>query len=270
MSATGQQPDWNKIAEKFDMWLPQLAPVTDELLFVLRATSEHKILDVASGTGEPALTLAKLLGADAEIIGTDAAEGMVKVARSKAAEKNLANLHFEVMPAEKLDFADNSFDRVLCRFGVMLFEDPLQGLREMQRVLRPEGRFAISVWSTPELMPIMHWSYQVFKSRLDEDQLPALTRITSMSGPGVLEDHLHKAGFSDFDIETKTLNYKFDSFHAFWDTVEASDILKQQFDAISDNERAKIRDEVSELAQAFVQDGRLVVPHEYLLAYGIK
>jgi ubiquinone/menaquinone biosynthesis C-methylase UbiE len=270
MSNTNQQPDWNKIAEKFDMWLPQLAPVTDELLFVLRAATEHKILDVACGTGEPALTLAKLLGPETEIIGTDAAEGMVKVARGKAADKGLANLHFEVMPAEQLDFADNSFDRVLCRFGVMLFADPLHGLREMQRVLRPEGRFAIAVWSTPELMPVMHWSYQVFASRMDEENLPALTKITSMSGPGVLEDHLQQADFSDFDIETKTLNYKFNSFDAFWDTVEASDILKQQFDAIDANEKAKVRDEIHGFASEFVKDGKLVVPHEYLLAYGIK
>ena len=270
MSTANQQPDWDKIAEKFDMWLPHIAPVTDELLFALRATPEHRILDVACGTGEPALTLARLLGSEAKIIGADSAEGMIRVARKKAAEKGLANLHFEVMPAEKLDFADNSFDRVLCRFGVMLFEDPLQGLREMQRVLRPDGRFALAVWSTPELMPIMHWSYRVFASRLKEENLPALGKITSMSGPGVLEDHLHQAGFSDFDIETRTLNYKFNSFDEFWDTIEASDILKQQFDAIDDNEKAKVRDEISDFAAEFVKEGKLVVPHEYLLAYGIK
>lgn len=270
MSTPNQQPDWDKIAEKFDLWLPQLAPVIDELLFVLRAAPGQKILDVASGTGEPALTLARQLGPETQIVGTDAAEGMVRVANQKARGKDLQNLRFEVMSAEKLDFSDNSFDRVLCRFGVMLFADPLQGLKEMQRVLRPDGRFAIAVWNTPELMPIMHWSYQVFKPRLEEDQLPALTKITSMSGPGVLEDNLHKAGFSDFDIETRTLDYRFDSFDAFWDTVEASDILKQQFDAIADSEKASIRDEVSGFASEFVQDGKLVVPHEYLLAYGVK
>lgn len=268
--AQTQQPDWDKIAEKFDMWLPQIAPVGQAMIEVLDAAPGQRILDMASGTGEPALTLAQQLGDQAEIIGTDAAEGMVRVSQGKVDALGLKHLSFRTMPAEKLDFEDNSFDRVLCRFGVMLFEDSLKGAQEMCRVLKPGGKFAIAVWHTPETMPTMHWSYQVFKPRLSEENLPALAKVTSLGGPGVLEDLLYKAGFTDFTIETKTLYYQFDSFDAYWGQMEASDILKQQFDALPKEEHAKIRDEVAQFASEFIKDGSLSVPHEYLLAWGSK
>ncbi|MBK8164322.1 MAG: class I SAM-dependent methyltransferase [Gammaproteobacteria bacterium] len=59
----------------------------------------------------------------------------------------LTNVSFRTMPAEHLDFADASFDKALCRFGVMLFEDPLKGCREIHRVLKPGGAFAFAVWA---------------------------------------------------------------------------------------------------------------------------
>ena len=132
-NSQSNQPDWDKIAEKFDLWLPQIKPVGDTLLAALEAKKGDHIIDLASGTGEPALTLAQQLN-DVDIIGVDAAEGMVQVARSKVQKLGLSNIQFQCMPAESLTFADNTFDKALCRFGVMLFEDPLQGLREIRRV----------------------------------------------------------------------------------------------------------------------------------------
>jgi len=270
MSASENQPDWGKMAEKFDMWLPQIAPVGEALIKQLQAKPGDKILDLASGTGEPALTLARQMAGEIDVIGVDAAEGMVRVANNKIKDLGLGNIRFETMPAEQLGFEDNSFDRVLCRFGVMLFQDSLQGLKEMYRVLKPGGHFALAVWSTPETMPTMHWSYQVMAPRLPEELHPPVAKVTSLGGPGVLEDLLYKAGFSNFEIETRTFKYEFASFDEYWDKVEASDILKMQYDALPDEARSEIRDEVGRMARDFVVDGRLVVPHDYQLAWGDK
>ncbi|MEK7223608.1 MAG: class I SAM-dependent methyltransferase [Pseudomonadota bacterium] len=270
MSTKNNQPDWDKIAEKFDVWLPHIAPVGEELLAALEAKPGDRIIDLASGTGEPALTLARRLKGHASILGIDAADGMVRVAQDKVIKERLPGISFQCMPAEQLAFNDNSFDRALCRFGVMLFTDPLQGLKEMRRVLKPGGRFALAVWSTPETMPTLHWSYQVFKERLPEDQHPPLAKVTSLGAPGLLEDLLNTAGFSSFSVVRKTFDYQFKSFDDYWDTVEASDILKQQYDALPQNERNKIRDEVGRFARDFVHDGRLSIPHEYLVAAGGK
>jgi ubiquinone/menaquinone biosynthesis C-methylase UbiE len=269
MSAADNQPDWGKMAEKFDMWLPQIKPVGDALIERLQAQSGDKILDLASGTGEPALTLARQME-DITILGVDAAEGMIRVANQKVESEGLKNISFDTMPAESLTFDDNSFDRILCRFGVMLFEDSLQGLKEMYRVLKPGGRFSLAVWSTPETMPTMHWSYKVMAPRLPEELHPPVAKVTSLGGPGVLEDLLYQAGFNNFEIETKTFEYEFASFDEYWDKVEASDILKMQYDALPDEARSEIRDEVGRMARDFVVDGRLVVPHDYHLAWGDK
>ncbi|MDH5487910.1 MAG: class I SAM-dependent methyltransferase [Gammaproteobacteria bacterium] len=270
MSAKNNQPDWNMIAEKFDMWLPHIAPVGEVLLAALEAKPGERILDLASGTGEPALTLARRLKGHATIIGIDAADGMVQVAQAKVMKEKLQGISFHCMPAEQLAYHDNSFDRILCRFGVMLFNDPLQGMREMRRALKPGGRFAIAVWSTPEAMPVMHWAYETFKTRLPEDLHPPLAKVTSLGAPGLLQDLLNEAGFAGFSVERRAFDYQFGSFEELWDTVEASDILKQQYDALPQNERGKIRDEVGRFARDFIHDGQLRIPHEYLVAAGNK
>ena len=270
MSTQDNQPDWHQIAEKFDIWLPQLAPVGEALLAALAAQPGDRILDLASGTGEPALTLARRLSNQVNIFGVDAAEGMVQVARTKATKLGLTHITFQTMPAEQLSFEDNIFDRALCRFGVMLFQDPLKGLTEMRRVLKPGGRFALAVWNTPETMPTLHWAYKVFAPRLPPDKHPPLAKITSLGGPGVLENLIRRAGFTDVALETRVLHYQFASFKDYWDTVEASDILKMQFDALRADERRLIRNEVGQLAQVFVSAEGLRIPHEYLLASGTK
>jgi len=270
MGAEENQPDWDQIAEKFDHWLPQLAPVGEALISALQAQAGTTILDVASGTGEPALSLARQLGDQASITGIDAAPGMVHIAQAKAERECLNNIRFQAMPAEQMDFADRSFDRVLCRFGVMLFHDPLQGLKEMHRVLKDGGRFAIAVWSTAETMPTLCWTYEVFKGRIAEDLYPPLPKVTSLGPPGIVESLMSAAGFANFRVEKKTLHYQFASFDDYWDTVEASDILKMQYDALPADQRDSIRDEVARFARDFVQDGRLIIPHEYLLVSGDK
>ncbi|MEE8387007.1 MAG: class I SAM-dependent methyltransferase [Acidiferrobacterales bacterium] len=270
MSAKENQPDWDKIGEKFDMWLPQLQAAGNALIERLGARTGNRVIDIASGTGEPGLSLARNTGGDIEIVGVDAAEGMVIIANRKVAEEGLKGVSFSVMPAESLQFDNESFDRALCRFGIMLYEDPLAGTREMYRVLKPGGRFAVAVWSAPETMLTLHWTYQVMAPRLPEEVHPPLAKVTSLGGPGVLEDLFFKAGFSDFVVEAQVLNYQFESFDEYWDLVVASDILKMQFDALPDNEHDIVRNEVGQLARDFIVDGKFVAPHEYLIAYGTR
>jgi len=270
MNAKNNQPDWHKIAEKFDMWLPYIKPVGDELLSALDAKVGDKILDVASGTGEPALTLAQQMGDDVEIIGVDAAQGMIDVAQEKVNKLGLKNISFTAMPAEKLDYETEQFDKVLCRFGVMLFEDPAAGVKEMCRVLKTGGNFALAVWAEAESMPTMHWSYLALKDKVPEELHPPVAKITSMGSPGVIESLLSDAGFNNVNVTRKTFYYQFNTFDDYWDIVEASDIMKMQFDALEDAERVVVRDEVAAFAQQHRSNNGFYIPHDYLLVVGAK
>jgi ubiquinone/menaquinone biosynthesis C-methylase UbiE len=269
MSAKNNQPDWDKIAEKFDIFLPQLAPVGEALLEVLAVRPGDKVLDIASGTGEPALTLARRQP-HAQITGIDAAEGMVRVAQRKVTMGRLQNVAFRAIPAERLAFADAEFDKVLCRFGVMLFEDPLQACREMHRVLKPGGGFALAVWSTPETMTTLNWAVQAFKDRVPDEHQPPMAKVTSLGRPGVLDEMLSRAGFAEFRVAPRRFDYQYASFEEYWSAMEASDILKQQFEALPAGERDTVRDEIARFARDFQTDHGLVIPHEYLLAAGAK
>jgi len=270
MSSKENQPDWDKIAQKFDMWLPHIKPVGDLLLKSLNAREGDNILDVASGTGEPALTLARKMSGKVNITGIDAADGMIKVAQGKVEKESLSNISFATMPAEKMTYEDNQFDKILCRFGLMLFADPVAGSKEMCRVLKPGGSFALAVWSGAETMPTMHWTYEVLKDKLPEEIHPPLKKITSMGEPGVIEALLTDAGFTDIKVEHQTFHYEFKSFNDYWDLIEASDIMKLQFDALDEKERLTVRDEVAVFAQAYTGKEGFRVPHDYLLVTGRK
>lgn len=266
---TGSQPDWDAIAEKFDLWLPHIAPVGEALLDVLHAETGDRILDLASGTGEPALTLARQ-HPGINIVGVDAAAGMVRAAQNKVEREGLANIRFQTMSGERLEFTDESFDKVLCRFGIMLFVDPQQGINEMARVLKKGGRYAFAVWSTPETMTTMYWARQVFRGRISEELAPALEKVTSLGPPGVIEEMLNRAGLNRFQISRKHFNYEFQSFDEYWNLIEASDIMRQQFEALPTAQRNLIRDEVARFARDFQTANGLRIPHEYVLVWGDK
>jgi len=269
MGLSATQPDWNRIAEKFDLWLPHLAPVGEALVTALAPRRGDQVLDLASGTGEPALTLARQY-AELTVTGIDAAAGMVAVAQDKSTREGIANIRFQCMTAEHLSFADDSFDRAVCRFGLMLFEDPLQSLREIGRTLRRGGRFALAVWATPETMTSLRWAYEALKNRLPEAHHPPLGRATSLGGPGVLENLLREAGFREFVIDNRTVHYRFASFDTYWDLLEASGLLSDQYQALPVSERAAVREEIRRRAASCTGDEGLVLPHQYRLASGYK
>ena len=268
MGKQDNQPDWGALAEKFDLWAPHIAPVGEALLAALDAQPGETVLDLASGTGEPALTLAKRQPL-VTITGIDAAAGMVKVAARKAHEQGLANLAFQTMAAEALSFPDDHFDRICCRFGVMLFDDPEAGLQQMQRVLKPGGRCALAVWDTLKGMTGVYWTQQVFKDRIPASEQPAVEKITSMSG-GVLEALLEKVGFSGIETQLNRFEYRFPDFDSYWQNCVDSAIMKQQFDALKVEELDEVRAAFAELAAPYQTADGLAIPHEYRLAIAIK
>jgi demethylmenaquinone methyltransferase/2-methoxy-6-polyprenyl-1,4-benzoquinol methylase len=115
-----------------------------------------RVLDVATGTGDLALELARRVAPNGEVVGTDFSERMLELARNKAttATPSLAGLRFEAANALALPYPDDQFDASTVGFGARNFSDLAQGLREMSRVVRPGGRVVVLEVTTPTRPPL--------------------------------------------------------------------------------------------------------------------
>lgn len=148
-----QKETWNKFSAGWKKWDEQmmdfLRPMGTEIIRLLQPADNDVVLDVASGTGEPGLTIASML-TDGKVISTDVAEEMLKIAKENAEKRGIKNFETKAADVCELPFDDNSFDAISCRFGFMFFPDMLMAAKEMARVLKPGGRIATSVWNVPE------------------------------------------------------------------------------------------------------------------------
>ncbi|MGC1371418.1 MAG: methyltransferase domain-containing protein [Candidatus Sulfotelmatobacter sp.] len=105
-----------------------------------------RILDLASGTGEPAISLAMRVGAQGKVTALDLSAELLETANRRAAERGLENFITQQADAHSLPFPDNSFDLATSRFGVMFFGDIAVALRELHRVLRSGARACFLAW----------------------------------------------------------------------------------------------------------------------------
>ncbi|HYM55551.1 MAG TPA: ubiquinone/menaquinone biosynthesis methyltransferase [Solirubrobacteraceae bacterium] len=163
-----------------------------------RAVDEARVgpgsraLDVATGTGDLALELARRVSPGGEVVGSDFAEAMLDRARAKAAAADPRSVRprFEWADALQLPYAEDSFDAATVGFGARNFADLARGLSEMTRVVRPGGRVVVLEITTPRRPPLSLF-YGLWFDRV----VPVLGRLA-----GVLVAHASR--FRDADAET--------------------------------------------------------------------
>ena len=169
---------FDKIAPRYDLLNRLLSGGVDQIwrrkaIALLRKTRPRSILDVATGTADLAIMVARL---DPDrIVGVDIAEEMLEIGRRKIRRKGLSDLiELRFGDAEKLPFSDNQFDAVLVGFGVRNFEDLPEGLTQMHRVLKSGGTLIVLEFSRPTAFPITQL-YGFYGSRI----LPLIGKIVS-------------------------------------------------------------------------------------------
>jgi len=263
--------DWNEMAEVFDRWLPYIQPLAEALIDLADISEGDAVLDVASGTGEPSLTLARRFrNRKIDVVGVDGAAAMVERANQKAQAEGLSALRFEEMKAEALSFESNRFDRVISRFGVMLFDDPLLGVEAMRRVLKPKGKMAIAVWGEFRRISSLYLVWDVLMKSLPEEARPPLPRIGSLGPPGKLEALLKSAGFEAIEIKPYVLTYRFDDFESYWSVGTSAGLLKDALDRLSPSQRQSIKNKVEGLMAPYRKNGGLAFENEAILALASK
>jgi ubiquinone/menaquinone biosynthesis C-methylase UbiE len=196
-----QKAAWNKFSPGWKKWdelvIRFLGPQGDAIIEHLAPKDVQRILDIAAGTGEPGLRIAKRIP-NGRVVITDLAEGMLQVAAEKAAREGLTNVEFKEADANALPFEDASFDGVSCRLGYMFFPDMAQAAREMVRVLKPGGRIAATVWAEPEKNFFVTCSMQAINRHVPSPPPPpGAPGIFRCAQPGMISELFRAAGFSN-------------------------------------------------------------------------
>src|SRR3954451_23482529 len=133
---TSAQSDWNSFARTnaSDRWRKQSAimgaPLTKLIVDEARVGPGMRVLDVACGTGEPAISIATLLNGTGEVVATDISPEPLKVGEQRARHRNLENISFQIADAHQFPFDSARFDRITCRLGLMFFAHLPKALRE--------------------------------------------------------------------------------------------------------------------------------------------
>lgn len=136
------------IPEKYDAYLGPIFMEPYAVIMAQRvaASRPSNVLEIACGTGRVTRHLITALPADAKITATDLSEGMIAEAAKLVDPKGTANIEWAAVDAGDLPYADNSFDALVCQFGIMFFPDRVKAYSEARRVLRPNGKFIALTW----------------------------------------------------------------------------------------------------------------------------
>lgn len=193
---------WQQAADAWHRWGPTieawLGDSTRVMLDLAQIGPGDRVLDLASGAGEPALTIAQRVGPTGYVLATDIAPNILAFAAQVAADQGLINLETRVMDGESLDLPDESFDVVTSRVGLIYFPDQEGALAETRRVLKPGGRVAAIVYTTPERNPFFSIPVGIIRRRANlPPPAPGQPGPFSLGGEGVLAAAFERAGFKE-------------------------------------------------------------------------
>lgn len=203
---TGQRAQWNGAAAGWKKWSPLIdrgAGVVSERLVELAGVKEgDRVLDVAAGYGEPALTAARRVGPAGVVVATDIAADMLAFGRERAAAAGLENVEFVESDAASLDFPAGSFDAALSRWGLIFEPEPEATAARVRGFLTPGARMAISSWGPIDRVPMFSLTFGTIVERLQiSPPPPGMPGPLARPTPDSIAALLEGGGFSGVEVE---------------------------------------------------------------------
>jgi ubiquinone/menaquinone biosynthesis C-methylase UbiE len=269
--STRQQ--WENVAEAWNRWGPTLqgwlAPATEAMLQMARLAPGDRVLDIAGGSGEPALTAVAHVGPSGYVLCTDIATNLVRLAAQNAHARGLNADQFEAraMDGEYLELPDASFDAALSRLGLIYFPDRPQALAEIHRVLKPGGRVALASFTTPAANPFFAIPITVIRRRAQlAAPAPGSPGPFSLGSREVMEEALRQAGFRDLETRVIAAPLRFASAgECLRFEQESFGALHEMLASVSDAERAAAWAEIEQELMQFEGPDGFESPSELLI-----
>jgi len=261
-----QEATWNKFSGGWKKWDNQnntfTGIVSKTLVNAIPFKPTDHVLDIASGTGEPGISIAANKVPQGRVELTDISEHMLNVAKGFAEERGITNIGIHQCPVDALPFADNTFDAVTGRFGFMFFPDMAAAITELKRVMKPDAMLSTAVWASPDKNPFGALPMSIINKHVEMPvPPPGAPGMFRCAKPGMLAGLFKEQGFTDV-IETEVLfAFSTDTIDTYWKfTTELAAPVVAGMAKAGDAAKAKIKEEVFAACEQYMHDGKFKIP----------
>lgn len=252
----GQRQGWNNVADGWLKWwkITEAAgkDINERLIELADIQQGSKILDIATGIGEPSITAVQRVGKNGHVLAIDISPQMLAVAKQRSISMGLQDLiDFMEGDAETTDLPSSTFDAALCRFGLMFLPDVKDGLSNIHKSLVDGGRFAAAVWASPDKVPFISQPFNILlKETNSPPPPPNAPGPFSLSDEKLLKDYFTDTGFKDVAIERNNMIFNFNSPEEFTNFVcETASPVQVMLSNQSEERRKEILKAIAEAAE---------------------
>lgn len=271
-----QRQMWDNVAKGWQAWWETFErgaqKVSDKIVELAEIKAGDKVLDIATGIGEPAITAARRVKPNGKVVATDISSQMLAIAKTRAKAMGLDNvMEFIECDAEILDLPKSTFNAVLSRWGLMFLPSLPLALTRIRQLLAPNGRLSAAVWSTPSKVPLLDLAFSTVRKQINAPAPPSGTPGPfALADADALERLFSRAGFRDIRVELLRITFGFDSpesFTKFHQQIAAP--IQAMLASQSDERKKQVWDSLTEAVWQYADShGRVNLDNEVICIVG--